>query len=155
MARAMLSRIVRDGITPDRLPWTSAKATYRMAHIGNEQTRPELPYGHPETFIGAGRYVWGMVDIGIPLKPRDTEASVKPFGERELLRRMGGALKELGRGAREITDPLPGFSVAEVLGLPSELWLRRARTAKLELPDLSGLGRRSPTSVPDRLYLRA
>lgn len=155
MARAALSGIVRDGIASDRLPWASAKATSRMALISNEQTRSELPYDHPETFVGAGRYVWGVADIGIPLKPKDPEVSVKPFGERELLRRMGDALRELGRGAREITDPLPGFSVTEVLGLPSDLWLRRTGAAKLELPDLRGLGRRSPSSVPDRLYLRA
>ncbi|MFE7994547.1 hypothetical protein [Streptomyces shenzhenensis] len=126
-----------------------------MALISNEQTRLELPYDHPETFVGAGRYVWGVADIGIPLNPKDSEVSIKPFGERELLRRMGDALRELGRGAREITDPLPGFSVTEILGLPSELWLRRTRAAKLELPDLRGRGRRSPSSVPDRLYLRA
>ncbi|MFF1453737.1 hypothetical protein ACFVYF_37220 [Streptomyces sp. NPDC058274] len=155
MARAGLSRIVRDGIAPDRLPWTSAKAMRRMALISNEQTRLELPYDHPETFVGAGRYIWGVADIGIPLKPKDSEVSIKPFGERELLRRMGDALRELGRGAREITDPLPGFSVTEILGLPSELWLRRTRAGKLELPDLRGRGRRSPSSVPDRLYLRA
>ncbi len=155
MARAALSGIVRDGIASDRLPWASAKATRRMALISNEQTRSELPYDHPETFVGAGRYVWGVADIGIPLKPKDPEVSVKSFGERELLRRMGDALRELGRGAREITDPLPGFSVTEVLGLPSDLWLRRTGAAKLELPDLRGLGRRSPSSVPDRLYLRA
>lgn len=155
MARAGLSRIVRDGIASDCLPWTSAKAMRRMVLISNEQTRLELPYDHPETFVGAGRYVWGVADIGIPLKPKDPEVSIKPFGERELLRRMGDALRELGRGAREITDPLPGFSVTEILGLPSELWLRRTRAAKLELPDLRGRGRRSPSSVPDRLYLRA
>lgn len=155
MARAGLSRIVRDGIESDRLPWASASATRRMALISHEQTRSELPYDHPETFVGAGRYVWGVADIGIPLKAKDPEVSVKHFGEKELLRRMGDALGELGRGAREITDPLPGFSVAEVLGLPSELWLRRTRAAKLELPDLRGRGRRSPSSVPDRLYLRA
>ncbi|MGW1268330.1 hypothetical protein [Streptomyces sp. NPDC002491] len=155
MARAGLSRIVRDGIESDRLPWASVKATRRMAVISHEQTRSELPYDHPETFVGAGRYVWGVADIGIPLKAKDPEVSVKPFGEKELLRRMGDALGDLGRGAREITDPLPGFSVTEVLGLPSELWLRRTRAAKLELPDLRGRGRRSPSSVPDRLYLRA
>lgn len=155
MARAGLSRIVRDGIASDRLLWTSAKAMRRMALISNAQTRLELPYDHPETFVGAGRYVWGVADIGIALKPKDPEVSIKSFGERELLRRMGDALRELGRGAREITDPLPGFSVTEVLGLPSDLWLRRIRAAKLELPDLRGRGRRSPSSVPDRLYLRA
>ncbi|MGW1324863.1 hypothetical protein ACWD64_20270 [Streptomyces antibioticus] len=155
MARSELSRIVRDGITSDRLPWASAKTTRRMALIRHEQTRSELPHDHPETFVGAGRYVWGVADIGIPLKAKDPEESVKPFGEKELLRRIGAALGELGRGAREITDPLPGFSVTEVLGLPSELWLRRTRAAKLELPDLRGRGRRSPSSVPDRLYLRA
>jgi hypothetical protein len=155
MARTGLSRIVQNDIVPDRLPWASAKATRRMALISDEQTRLELPYDHPETFVGAGRYVWGVADIGVPLRPKAPEVSIKPFGERELLRRMGDALRELGRGAREITDPLPGFSVTEILGLPSEMWLRRTRAAKLELPDLRGRGRRSPSSVPDRLYLRA
>jgi hypothetical protein len=155
MARTGLSRIVQNDIVPDRLPWASAKATRRMALISDEQTRLELPYDHPETFVGAGRYVWGVADIGVPLRPKAPEVSIKPFGERELLRRMGDALRQLGRGAREITDPLPGFSVTEILGLPSEMWLRRTRAAKLELPDLRGRGRRSPSSVPDRLYLRA
>ncbi|MEW2485485.1 hypothetical protein [Streptomyces sp. NPDC048411] len=154
-SRAALSRILRDGVAADGLPWVAARGGGRMALIGDEQTRQELPYGHPERFVGAGRDVWGVVDIGIPLKPKDLEESVKHFGEAELLRRMGDALRELGRGAREITDPLPGFSVTEVLGLPSEMWLRRTRAAKLELPDLRGRGRRSPSNVPDRLYLRA
>ncbi len=154
-ARAALSRIVREGIAADRLPWVAAKAGRGMAPISSEQTRRELPYDHSEGFVGAGRDVWGVADIGIPLKHKDPEESVESFGEAELLRRMGEALRELGRGAREITDPLPGFSVREIVGLPSELWLRRTRAAKLELPDLRGRGRRSPSSVPDRLYLRA
>lgn len=94
-----------------------------MALVGNEQTRSELPYDHPEIFVGAGRYVWGVADIGISFQSSDPEVSVKPFGERELLRRIGEARGELGHGAREITDPLPGFSVTEILGLPSGLWL--------------------------------
>ncbi|WP_406482480.1 hypothetical protein [Streptomyces sp. NBC_01615] len=154
-ARAALAGIARDGVAADRLPWVAAKAGRRMALISTEQKRQELPYNNPETFVGAGREVWGVADIGIPLKPRDPQESVRSFGEEELLRRMGTALRDLGRGAREITDPLPGFSVTSVMGLPSALWLRRTRTAKLELPDLRGRGRRSPSSVPDRLYLRA
>ncbi|MEW2622858.1 hypothetical protein [Streptomyces sp. NPDC048106] len=154
-ARVALARLVREGVSPERLPWVAAKGGHRMTRIANEQGRRELPYDEPEYFVGAGRDVWGSADIAIPLKPKDPEESVKSFGEAELLRRMGGALRELGRGAREITDPLPGFSVTEVKGLPSALWLRRTRAAKLELPDLRGRGRRSPSSVPDRLYLRA
>jgi hypothetical protein len=154
-ARGALARLVRDGASFDRLPWSAPKGARRMAHIGANQARREMPYDEPEYFVGAGRDVWGSADIDIPLKPKDPEESVKSFGEAELLRRMGGALRELGRGAREITDPLPGFSVTEVKGLPSALWLRRTRAAKLELPDLRGRGRRSPSSVPDRLYLRA
>ncbi|MEU4097920.1 hypothetical protein [Streptomyces sp. NPDC026673] len=42
-----------------------------------------------------------------------------------------------------------------VVGLPADMWLHRTRAAKRELPDLRGLGRKSPSSVPDRLYLRA
>lgn len=154
-ARAVLARLVREGVSSDRLPWAAVKGGRRMTQIGSEQARRELPYDEPECFVGAGRDVWGSADIDITLKPKDPEESVKSFGEAELLRRMGVALRELGRGAREITDPLPGFSVTEVLGLPSALWLRRTRAAKLELPDLRGRGRRSPSSVPDRLYLRA
>lgn len=154
-ARAAVSRIVREGIATERQPWVGTRARRRMETISGEQMRQELPYDHPEGFVGAGRDAWGVADIGIPLKPKDPDESVKPFGEAELLRRMGAALRELGRGAREITDPLPGFSVREVLCLPSDLWLRRTRAAKLELPDLRGRGRRSPSSVPDRLYLRA
>ncbi|MED7823808.1 hypothetical protein [Streptomyces chiangmaiensis] len=154
-ARAALARLVREGVSPDRLPWVAVKGGHRITRIGDEQGRQELPYDEPEYFVGAGRDVWGSADIAIPLKPKDPEESVKSFGEEELLRRMGGALQELGRGAREITDPLPGFSVTKVKGLPSALWLQRTRAAKLELPDLRGRGRRSPSSVPDRLYLRA
>ncbi|MFI2719843.1 hypothetical protein ACH5AI_26455 [Streptomyces collinus] len=155
VARAALGGIIRDGVASDRLPWVAAKVGCRVAQVGREQTWQELPYGNPERFVGAGRDVWGAADIGIPLKPRDPEESVKPFGEWELLRRIGAALRELGRGAREITDPLPGFSVTEVQALPAALWLQRTRAAKLEMPDLRGRGRRSPSSMPDRLYLRA
>ncbi|MFI6494789.1 hypothetical protein [Streptomyces sp. NPDC050564] len=154
-ARAALAEIAGESVAAGRLPWVAAKGGRRMAQISAEQKRQELPYNNPERFVGAGREVWGVADIGIPLKPRDPQESVRSFGEDELLRRMGTALKDLGRGAREITDPLPGFSVTQVKGLPSALWLRRTRAAKLELPDLRGRGRRSPSSVPDRLYLRA
>ncbi|MBV2357486.1 hypothetical protein KUM39_24490 [Streptomyces sp. J2-1] len=123
--------------------------------MAEAQTRPELPYDDPERFVGAGRYVWGIADMNVPLRPKDAEASVKSFEDEELLRRMGVALRDLGRGAREITEPLPGFSVAQVKGLPSALWLRRTRVAKPADPDLRGRGRLSPSSVPDRLYLRA
>jgi hypothetical protein len=155
LARAALARLVRDGVTLDRLPWAPARAAHRMTRIATDQNRSELPYDHPEKFVGAGRHVWAAADLGIPLTRKDPEVSVTPFGEHELLRRMGTALEELGRGAREITDPLPGFTVTQIKGLPSDLWLRRTRAAKPDAPDLRGLGRRSPSSVPDRLYLRA
>ncbi|MGW7659358.1 hypothetical protein [Streptomyces sp. NPDC054756] len=155
LARAALARLVRDGVAPDRLPWASARSSKRMARVAGDQTRSEMPYDHLERFVGAGRHVWAPADIGIPLQPKDPEESVRGFGEHELLRRIGTALGELGRGAREITDPLPGLTVTEVLGLPSDLWLQRTRAAKPGAPNLRGLGRRSPSSVPDRLYLRA
>ncbi|MFG3123692.1 hypothetical protein ACGFYO_16990 [Streptomyces sp. NPDC048201] len=154
-ARAALAGITRAGVSSDRLLWTAPRAMGRLARMGREQTRLELPYDHPERFVGAGRDVWGAADIGIPLTPKDPDHSVKRFGELELLRRMGAALRELGRGAHELTDPLPGLTVAQVKGLPAPLWLERTRMAKLELPNLLGRGRRSPSSMPDRLYLRA
>nr|WP_027758428.1 hypothetical protein [Streptomyces sp. SID8381] len=154
-ARAALARIMSEGVSSDRLPWVAWKAARRVSQLGSEQTGLELPYDHPERFVGAGRDVWGAADLGIPLVPKDPEESVRRFGEWELLRRMGSALRELGRGAREITDPLPGLTVTEVQGLPAPLWLQRTRMAKRELPNLRGRGRRSPSSVPDRLYLRA
>ncbi|EST29143.1 hypothetical protein [Streptomyces roseochromogenus] len=154
-ARAALARLVREGVSSDRLPWAAPKGRHRMVRIGKEQSWQELPYDEPERFVGAGRDVWGAADIAIPLKPKDPDESVKSFGEAELLRRMGGAVRGLGRGAREITDPLPGLTVTDVQGLPAALWLQRTRAAKLELPDLRGRGRRSPSGVPDRLYLRA
>ncbi|GAA2709464.1 MULTISPECIES: hypothetical protein [Streptomyces] len=154
-ARAGLAGILRDGVGDARMPRVAARTGRRMEEISSKQTWRELPYDHPERFVGAGRDVWGAADIGIPLKPKDPEEPVKDFGEVELLRRMGADLRDLGRGAREITDPLPGFSVNEVLGLPSDLWLQRTRATKLDMPDLRGRGRRSPSSVPDRLYLRA
>ncbi|MER5891985.1 hypothetical protein [Streptomyces sp. NPDC001876] len=154
-AHAALAVLSRGGVGPDRLPWVAWKARRRIAPVGREQSWLELPYDNAERFIGSGRDVWGAADIGIPLTPRDPTESVRGFGELELLRRTGRALKELGRGAREITDPLPGFTVAEVQGLPTALWLQRTRVATPEPPDLSGRGRRSPSSAPDRLYLRA
>ncbi|WP_346776999.1 hypothetical protein [Streptomyces sp. HNM0575] len=154
-ARAALARLVGEDVSVDRLPWVSRKAGRRMGVIGKGQTHLALPYDSRECFVGAGRDVWGAADIDIPLKPKDPEQSVRQFGEVELLRRVGMALRELGRGAREMTDPLPGFSVTEVKGLPSPLWLQRIRESKLDSVDLSGRGRRSPSSVPDRLYLRA
>ncbi|WP_326611119.1 hypothetical protein OG949_17215 [Streptomyces scopuliridis] len=154
-ARAALAVLEREGVADDRLPWVGPRAGRKMSEIRKDQSRPELPYNSSERFVGAGRDVWGPAHINIPLKAKDQERSVKPFGEAELLRRVGEALNELGRGAREITDPLPGFSMTEVIGLPSVLWLHRTREEKVEFPDLTGLGRRSPSSRPDRLYLRA
>ncbi|MGA5652168.1 hypothetical protein [Streptomyces seoulensis] len=154
-ARTALAGIIRAGVSSDLLPWAAPRAKGRMTTMGREQTRLELPYDHPERFVGAGRDVWGAADIGIPLTPKDPGHSVKGFGELELLRRMGTALRELGRGARELTDPLPGLTVVQVKGLPAPMWLQRTRMATPELPSLLGRGRRSPSSVPDRLYLRA
>ncbi|MFG2763311.1 hypothetical protein [Streptomyces rubiginosohelvolus] len=139
----------------DRPPRVAWKAGERKERIGREQTRRELPYETPERFVGAGRDVWGAADIGIPLKPRDPERSVGSLSDAELLRQTGAALLRLGRDAREVTDPLPGFTVMQVQGLPAALWLQRTRAAKLEPPDLGGRGRRSPSGMPDRLYLRA
>ncbi|MGW4701106.1 hypothetical protein [Streptomyces sp. NPDC004285] len=155
VARAALSVLSRKRVSHDALPWTAPKATRRLAKIGEEQEGRQLPYDASQHFIGAGRDLWGAAHINIPLKPVDPDESVKPFGEAELLRRVGAALDELGRGAREITDPLPGFSMERVLGLPAHLWLQRTREANGEAPDLTGRGRKSPSSEPTRLYLRA
>lgn len=155
VARAALGALAREGVSSNDLPWVAAKAGRRMSDIGKEQAQLALPYDASEQFVGAGRDVWGPARISIPLKPKDAEESVRPFGEAELLRRVGTALNELGRGAREITDPLPGFSMERILGLPAVRWLQRTRETKVEVPDLSGLGRKSPSGVPDRLYLRA
>ncbi|MFD3517398.1 hypothetical protein [Streptomyces sp. NPDC058657] len=155
VARATLGALVREGVSPDRLPWAGPKASRRLSEIRKDQTRPELPYDTSECFVGAGRDVWGPAHINIPLQAKSQEESVRAFGEADLLRQVGRALNELGRGAREITDPLPGFSMTEVIGLPSALWLQRTPEERVELPDLRGLGRRSPSSRPDRLYLRA
>ncbi|MFC7842786.1 hypothetical protein [Streptomyces sp. NPDC057382] len=155
IARAALGTLTQEGVSSDDLPWATAKAGRRMSDIGKNQSQLALPYDTSEQFVGAGRDVWGPARISIPLTPKDADESVKPFGEAELLRRVGTALKELGRGAREITDPLPGFSMERILGLPAVRWLQRTRNTKGELLDLSGLGRRSPSGVPDRLYLRA
>ncbi|WP_242436732.1 hypothetical protein [Streptomyces sp. CB02488] len=155
MARSALSSLEREGVSSDDLPWVAAKARRRMSDISKDQLQLALPYDASEQFVGAGRDVWGPARISIPLKSKDDEHSVTPFGEADLLRRVGTALNELGRGAREITDPLPGFSMERTLGLPATRWLQRTRETKMELPDLNGLGRSSPSSVPDRLYLRA
>jgi hypothetical protein len=155
VARAALGALVREGVSSDRLPWVGPRANRRLAETRKDQSRPELPYDSLERFVGGGRDVWGPAHINIPLQAKKQEESVRAFGEADLLRRVGRALNELGRGAREITDPLPGFSMTEVVGLPSVLWLQRTRAERVELPDLRGLGRRSPSSRPDRLYLRA
>ncbi|WP_308368271.1 hypothetical protein [Streptomyces sp. ISL-36] len=155
VARAALSVLSRKRVSHDALPWTAPKTTRRLAKIGEGQEGRRLPYDASQHFIGAGRDLWGAAHINIPLKPKDPEESVKPFGEAELLRRVGAALDELGRGAREITDPLPGFSMERVLGLPAHLWLQQTREANGEAPDLTGRGRKSPSSEPTRLYLRA
>ncbi|MEU6347526.1 hypothetical protein ABZ883_42160 [Streptomyces sp. NPDC046977] len=154
-ARTALAVLRRDGVSADRLPWTGPRAGRRLSDIGRHQTWQALPYDTAEHFIGAGRDAWWPAHINIRLTPKDPEGSVRHFGEMELLDRVGTALDELGRGAREITQPLPGFSMERVVGLPADMWLHRTRAAKRELPDLRGLGRKSPSSVPDRLYLRA
>ncbi|MEV0493035.1 hypothetical protein [Streptomyces atratus] len=155
VARSALSVLSRRQVSRDTLPWATPKATRRMSALGEEQEGRRLPYDASQHFIGAGRDHWGAAHINISLKPKDPEEPVKPFGEAELLRRVGAALDELGRGVREITDPLPGFSMERVLGLPSHLWLQRTREANGEAPDLTGRGRKSPSSEPTRLYLRA
>ncbi len=114
-----------------------------------------MPYDSSERFVGAGRDVWGPAHIAILLKAKDAKERLKPIEEGELLDRVGSALNELGRGEREITDPLPGFSMNRVRGLPAALWLHHTRADKVDIPDLRGLGRGSPSSRPDRLYLRA
>ncbi|WP_369147337.1 hypothetical protein [Streptomyces sp. R44] len=153
-ARAAMARTVRNGAATDCLPWSAVRARRRAASLEEGQARKELPYDQPERFVGAGRDVWGVADISIPLKHKDPLGRIELSGETELLDRVGAALDELG-GSGDITDPLPGFSVAQVLGLPSALWLQRIGAPKVTLPDLRGRGRRSPSSVPDRLYLRA
>ncbi|MEW2130447.1 hypothetical protein [Streptomyces sp. NPDC005435] len=155
LARSALSVLSREKVSRDALPWATPKAARRVSVLGEEQEGRLLPYDASQHFIGAGRDHWGAAHINIPLKPKDPEEPVKSFGEAELLRRVGAALDELGRGVREITDPLPGFSMERVLGLPSHLWLQRTREGNGEAPDLAGRGRKSPSSEPERLYLRA
>ncbi|MFH8349537.1 hypothetical protein [Streptomyces sp. NPDC018045] len=155
LARATLAVLSRDDSPVGRIPWVAPKAGRRLAGIGKDQTRPELPYDAPERFVGAGREVWGPAHIDIPLKAKEPGRSPGRLGQSELLHRIGMDLSELGHGAREITDPLPGFSMEKVNGLPSVLWLQGARDAEPEPPDLRGLGRSSSSSVPNRLYLRA
>jgi hypothetical protein len=153
-ARAALAALVAEGVSSDRLPWLAPKARRRASELGKDQVQLELPYDSLERFVGAGRDVWGPAHINIPLKPKDPGESVRLFRDGDLLRRVGRDLSALGRGAREVTDPLPGFSVAEVVGMPSAMWLSRTRQSGVEL-DLPGWGRRSPSSRPDRPYLRA
>ncbi|WP_234433205.1 hypothetical protein [Streptomyces sp. NRRL WC-3549] len=153
VARSALSALGRRQVSRDALPWVTSKTKRRTSALGDRQEGRLLPYDASQHFIGAGRDHWGAAHINIPLKPKDSEEPVKSFGEAELLRRVGAALDELGRGVREITDPLPGFSRERVLGLPSHLWLHRARDG--EAPDLTGRGRKSPSGEPERLYLRA
>ncbi|MFI9003937.1 hypothetical protein [Streptomyces sp. NPDC053541] len=154
-ARAAVSRIARDGVTAVRFPRATVKGRNRLQPLKEGQLRQELPYDDPERFVGAGRDVWGTADITIPLKSKDPKAQVELPGESELLDGIGTALKELGGGDSQGTDALPGFSVQRVVGLPSALWLARTQFGKPSAPDLRGRGRRSPSSVPDRLYLRA
>ncbi|MCX0245798.1 hypothetical protein [Streptomyces drozdowiczii] len=155
VARASLGRIVGGEIASGRLPWVAPKGKRRIARLKDGQGLIELPYDVPERFVGAGRYVWGIADMIVPLKPKSANGAVEPFEDRELLARMREALRDLGRGPQEITEPLPGFTASDVVGLPSDLWLRRARNAKAGEPKLRGRGRQSPSSVPDRLYMRA
>ncbi|MFF1733842.1 hypothetical protein [Streptomyces sp. NPDC058247] len=154
VARGALKRLSGDGVQGGDLPRAGSRAARRMAEFAKDQERPELPYEKGDRFVGAGRDVWRPAHITIPLKAKDPEESVREFGESQLLARIGQALGELGRGAREITDPLPGFTTENVVGLPAAMWLHRTREQEVEFPDLKGLGRRSPSSRPDRLYLR-
>ncbi|MFD7866348.1 hypothetical protein [Streptomyces sp. NPDC059783] len=154
-ARAALATLGRKQVSHNALPWRAPRAARRLAEIKEAQEGHWLPYDVSQHFVGAGRDLWGAAHINIPLKPKNPEGWVRPFGEAELLERVGAALDELGRGAREITDPLPGFSMERVLGLPAHLWLQRTREANKDAPDLAGRGRKSPSSEPTRLYLRA
>ncbi|WP_416962879.1 hypothetical protein [Streptomyces sp. Agncl-13] len=154
-ARAALTELRHDTVTAYRLRWIAPRTAARLKDIGAYQTRRELPYDTEEHFVGAGRDAWFPARINIPLQPKDPDERLNEFGEEELLQRVGAALNELGRNARDITDRLPGFSEMRVVGLPAHLWLQRSKTAEVDFPVLRGRGRRSPSSLPNRGYLRA
>ena len=64
-ARAALSRIVREGIAADRLPWVAAKAGRGMRRSAASRRGANCPTTM-EGFVGAGRDAWGVADIGSP-----------------------------------------------------------------------------------------
>ncbi|MFI8103316.1 hypothetical protein [Streptomyces sp. NPDC086023] len=141
--------------TPVPRPWAGVLAARKIARLADADDA-WLPYDEAtQRFIGAGRETWHAAHFAIPLRPKEKGAQITPFTEEELLGHLGQALRQLGRGEAEITDPLPGFAVDRVVALQAPLWLLHIRKPERGVPDPRGQGRRSPTSHPERIYLRA
>ncbi|MFK4692207.1 hypothetical protein [Streptomyces pristinaespiralis] len=131
----------------------------RAAELAEGQVRPEHPYDAQQRFVGAGLDLWAPAVPTTSLRATgagdggDAEESARSFGEAELLEHIGAALLRIEE-AEGLTEPLPGFSVTQVVGIQAPLWLIRARGSKHTEPVLHD-SRYAPSGRPERLYLRA
>lgn len=154
VARSARDRAGREGGARERSPSIGPRARRRVERVGLQQNGTALPYDGQGRFIGAGRESRGAVEIRVPLRPGRSGRPVVALRETELLAGIEAAMSTVGRGAGRPddlteTEPLPGFSVAQVLALPAALWLERGRGGAGASETAGGLGR------PERLYLRA
>ncbi|MEU9320880.1 hypothetical protein [Streptomyces sp. NPDC048295] len=154
VARSARDRAGREGGDRERMPTVGPRARRRVERVGLQQNGTALPYDGQGRFIGAGRESRGAVEIRVPLRPGRSGRPVVALRETELLAGIEAAMSTAARGAGRPddlteTEPLPGFSVAQVLALPAALWLERGRGGAGASETAGGLGR------PDRLYLRA
>ncbi|MGN9792640.1 hypothetical protein ACTMTU_16290 [Streptomyces sp. OZ13] len=142
--------------------WTPAFGRHRRrraAELAEGQLRPEHPYDAQQRFVGAGLDLWAPAVPTTSLRTTgagdggEAEGAARPFGEAELLEHIGAALLRIEE-AEGLTEPLPGFSVTQVVGIQAPLWLIRARGSKQKEPDLHD-SRYAPSGRPERLYLRA
>ncbi|MGW7287783.1 hypothetical protein ACWGH4_20110 [Streptomyces sp. NPDC054847] len=149
--------------TPGGRPlWAPAFGRHRRrraAELAEGQLRPEHPYDVQQRFVGAGLDLWAPAVPTTSLRTAgagdggEAEGAARPFGEAELLEHIGAALLRIEE-AEGLTEPLPGFSVTQVVGIQAPLWLIRARGSKQKEPDLHD-SRYAPSGRPERLYLRA
>ncbi|MET8634294.1 hypothetical protein [Streptomyces sp. NPDC004680] len=146
VARSARGQVSRDSGTRERLPSVGSRARRRVEAVGTRQNGTALPYDDQCRFIGAGQEARGGAEIRVPLRPAQPERSVVALRDTEVLESIGAALTAAGHAEGRVdnadrTAPLPGFSVARVMALPADLWLKRSR---------SGAGTSDMTGGPDR-----
>ncbi|MDX3247313.1 hypothetical protein PV408_37445, partial [Streptomyces sp. ME18-1-4] len=123
VAWTAMGRARRDGAGRERMPAVGMRTRRRMEWIDARQNSTELPYDDQGRFLGAGRDVRGAAELRVPLRPGRPDRALVPLRGAELLESIRATLPAAGEGGgapgdHTETDPLPGFSVTQVLALP-------------------------------------